>query len=318
MLKSINNKSSNAKKFKVFIVLIFSVLIIYFFLISLSYLHRIISFKLLGPSPPDLSSCTHIEILYLPSTLKKVIYDDKFQTLFDAEEIKYLESLKTITIDDSELIQKFAHDIRQASYGGPSEAGISAKAFAYVICSRNTESVTSFTDYIDSISTESGDWFDFEPGRPDKGMLYYRLPPLAVAFRLRINCASNLSSLDEQFHSYIENEMTYPKSDEWCNAIAQDNQAKDHILESSLNNKLFICPSAGEGKCHYGMNPNCEPNSPGDVVLLFETKAGWNQHGGPELFTFDNHDPKGGCVLLNDGTVKFIRTEEELKALRWK
>ena len=52
-----------------------------------------------------------------------------------------------------------------------------------------------------------------------------------------------------------------------------------------------------------------------------------------DLFTFDNHDPKrlapivlpspqrssgGGCVLLNDGTVKFIRTEEELHALRWK
>lgn len=51
----------------------------------------------------------------------------------------------------------------------------------------------------------------------------------------------------------------------------------------------------------------------------FETKAGWNQHGGSEeLFTFDNHDPKGGCVLLNDGTVKFIRTAEELRLLRWK
>ena len=39
---------------------------------------------------------------------------------------------------------------------------------------------------------------------------------------------------------------------------------------------------------------------------------------GPELFTFANHEPKGGCVLLNDGTVKFIRTEDELHALRWK
>jgi hypothetical protein len=65
------------------------------------------------------------------------------------------------------------------------------------------------------------------------------------------------------------------------------------------------------------MNPNCEPNSPPDMVLLFETKAGWNQHGGPELFTFDNHDPRGGCprklvpvktgILLNDGTVKLVR-----------
>ncbi|MDI6448547.1 hypothetical protein [Anaerobaca lacustris] len=65
------------------------------------------------------------------------------------------------------------------------------------------------------------------------------------------------------------------------------------------------------------MNAACEANSPPDMVRLFETKAGWNQHGGPELFTFDNHDPRGGCVLLNDGTVKFIRTEEELHALRW-
>ena len=66
------------------------------------------------------------------------------------------------------------------------------------------------------------------------------------------------------------------------------------------------------------MNTRCQVDSPGDVVLIFETKMGWNQHGGPELFTFDNHDPKGGCVLLNDGTVRFIRTEEELHALRWK
>jgi hypothetical protein len=36
------------------------------------------------------------------------------------------------------------------------------------------------------------------------------------------------------------------------------------------------------------------------------------------LFTFDNHEPRGGCVLLNDGTVKFVRTKEELAQLRWK
>ena len=69
---------------------------------------------------------------------------------------------------------------------------------------------------------------------------------------------------------------------------------------------------------HYAMNPNCRPSSGGDTVLLFEANAGWNQHGGPELFTFENHDPKGGLVLLNDGTVRFIRTEEELGQLRWK
>jgi len=68
----------------------------------------------------------------------------------------------------------------------------------------------------------------------------------------------------------------------------------------------------------HAMNPNCREDSPKDMVFLFESKPGWNQHGGPELFTFDNHDPRGGLVLLNDGTVKFIRTEEELQQLRWK
>ena len=70
----------------------------------------------------------------------------------------------------------------------------------------------------------------------------------------------------------------------------------------------------------YAMNPTSRGlgNSPKDMVFLFESKPGWNQHGGPELFTFDNHDPKGGLVLLNDGTVKFIRTKEEFKQLLWK
>ena len=44
---------------------------------------------------------------------------------------------------------------------------------------------------------------------------------------------------------------------------------------------------------------------------------GWTPMLERVLFTFDNHDPKGGCVLLNDGTVWFIRTEEKLKQLRW-
>jgi len=84
-----------------------------------------------------------------------------------------------------------------------------------------------------------------------------------------------------------------------------------------------ICPSVKEAKkhlanCYYAMNPNCKFDSAPDMVLLFETRAGWNQHSGPELFTFDNHNPKGGCVLLNDGAVKFIRTKEELRQLRWK
>jgi len=59
------------------------------------------------------------------------------------------------------------------------------------------------------------------------------------------------------------------------------------------------------------------------------TSSGGNvlsEYGGPELLTFDNNESRGGCVLLNDGTLKFIRTpvlsevegKEELHSLRWK
>jgi len=111
---------------------------------------------------------------------------------------------------------------------------------------------------------------------------------------------------------YLDDEYQASK---WCDDIVRVLRANDFSKKEIMGD--FKCPSAGEGKCHYALNPDCGPNSPPDTVLLFETKAGWNQHGGPELFTFDNHDPKGGCVLLNDGTVKFIRTKEELKQLRW-
>lgn len=52
------------------------------------------------------------------------------------------------------------------------------------------------------------------------------------------------------------------------------------------------------------------------LVLLFETKSGWNQSGGPELLTTENHEGKGCNVLFNDGRVKFVRPEQ-LGELIW-
>ena len=68
---------------------------------------------------------------------------------------------------------------------------------------------------------------------------------------------------------------------------------------------------------HYAINPNCEPNSPDDVVLLFDTKGGWNQSGGFELLAPENHKDKGCNILFNDGTVKFVK-KKNFDRLRWK
>jgi prepilin-type processing-associated H-X9-DG protein len=52
------------------------------------------------------------------------------------------------------------------------------------------------------------------------------------------------------------------------------------------------------------------------MVLLFESDAGWNSAGGPELLTTEHHSGEGCNVLFADGHVSFIRTEE-LSDLKW-
>ena len=125
-------------------------------------------------------------------------------------------------------------------------------------------------------------------------------------------CAANMNVLGRAMLIYAnDNNDQYPTADKWC----------DLLIEYDTDNKekYFKCKGAGKGRCHFAINPNCSPNSPNDVVLLFETKDGWNQYGGPELLTFDNHKGKGANVLFNNGLVIFIMPEEvEIKKLKWK
>lgn len=128
--------------------------------------------------------------------------------------------------------------------------------------------------------------------------------------RKRIQCAENLTRhLGFALAMYeSDNDGRYPPADKWC----------DVLLTSDLVTKRnFICPAAKQGLCHYAMNPNCEPNSPGDTVLLFESKPGWNQFGGPELLTPENHRGKGCNILFNGQHVMFV-IKEEFYDLKWK
>jgi hypothetical protein len=90
--------------------------------------------------------------------------------------------------------------------------------------------------------------------------------------------------------------------------------------KENVDSKKFKC--AGDGsqwRSSYAMNANIESfgsNAPDDMVLLFETKGGWNQSGGAEIMSTNNHKEEGCNVLFNDGTVEFIKTQD-LKNLRW-
>ncbi len=52
------------------------------------------------------------------------------------------------------------------------------------------------------------------------------------------------------------------------------------------------------------------------MVLLYETHPGWNQVGGPEILTVDNHQGEGCNVLFVDGHVEFVKSPG-LPQLRW-
>jgi len=135
-------------------------------------------------------------------------------------------------------------------------------------------------------------------------------PAISEQIRLKkeVACGRNLFGLGKRMMIYANIfDNKYPTPDKWCDLL---------IRHTDVNEKEFICPSAGKGPCHYAINPNCEPNSPNDVVLLFETKRGWNQLGGQELLTFEHHSREGCLVLFNDGHVEFVR-RERFGELKW-
>ena len=145
-------------------------------------------------------------------------------------------------------------------------------------------------------------------------MIAMLMPALAKVRGLaqRVVCASNLNGLGRALLVYSnDNQDKYPTCDKWCDLL---------IDNAGVYNRQFICKSASAGPCNYALNKNIEimgPNSPPDMVLLFETNPGWNQFGGEEILSTNNHKGEGCNILFNDGHVEFILSEEAYK-LKWK
>ena len=264
--------------------------------------------------PPDLgyelSRCTRAEIQLEPSTLDYVFPDDEMRTLLSPEEKKTLESMKTLVSTSQEDIKDVAmRDLTMGYYVGRSKGAIGIKNRIRIIGYDNGRRMISFMIIGTVVRTDNGHEFRYDGGLRHLYVLMSQVWPYVLRFR----CAQNLSVLRQALSDGMSGQVhSFPT--QWCDAVVR--QRRDLAPGGSFERSPFECASAQTS--HYAMNSDCKPESPADTVLLFETKPGWNQHGGPELFTFNNHDPKGGLVLLNDGTVKFIRTEGELKQLRWK
>ena len=127
----------------------------------------------------------------------------------------------------------------------------------------------------------------------------------------RLACASNLCAFARALLIYaMDYDDEFPTADQWCDLLLQ--RESDRVTE-----EMFVCPSAEGGPSHYAINPNANDLSAHpDMVLLFETTAGWNQFGGPELLAPENHQGEGCNILFVDGHVEFVETER-FDELRW-
>lgn len=275
-----------------------------------------------GAGPIDLRPCTRIDILYEPSMMDYFFPFEGQQNLLTEKERDYLRSGTSLTLSDRDSIQALTDELE----GGFSVTAVARRvAAASIVCSYDDGTQASFMmENDDSISLEGG----YRLKYPEGLSTLRKCTPGVEAIAFRVGCAANLMDQWHRLCLYsmggtqrrgavlVDRQRAYPEAMQWCDGVVR--YCESIGMEEYYISRPFICPGVISGKCHYAMNSDCRVDSSGDTVLLYETKTGWNQHGGSELFTFDNHNPKGGCVLLNDGKVKFIRTEEELKQLRWK
>jgi hypothetical protein len=141
-----------------------------------------------------------------------------------------------------------------------------------------------------------------------------------------IPASNNLSRLGRAMLIYANDNGQYPEPNQWCDLLLKHGEVgvERFVCPSIVlrwpfkgSGRAFTWPVPKKGRCHFGMNPNCKPNSPPDMVLLFETKEGWNRYGGPEMLTTDNHHGEGCNILFNDAYVVFIRPDD-LGNLKWK
>jgi len=127
-------------------------------------------------------------------------------------------------------------------------------------------------------------------------------------------CGHNLSGLGKALYLYRNDyDGHYPTADKWCDLLVMNYEVK-------LESLLCKGSDAKIGESSYALNKNIAGKNsseiPQDTVLLFETKGGWNQVGGPELLTTENHKGEGCNVLFGGLHVEFVKVER-IAELKW-
>ena len=139
------------------------------------------------------------------------------------------------------------------------------------------------------------------------------LPALARAKHKAqtIHCVSNLKHLGLAVRIYsADNNDEFPPAQKWCDAI-----------QTSVGSpKIFQCAAAPNQSCGYAFNAKVVGKKLNEVdpqtVVIFESDAGWNMSGGPELMLSRSRHGRTFVIGFADGSVQTL-TADQLSQLRW-
>lgn len=110
----------------------------------------------------------------------------------------------------------------------------------------------------------------------------------------RLACGTNLARLGQAMRVYCDEFHQYPTPSNWCDLL---------MAHAKAGEQVFKCPGNKKARSGYALNPDARPTGPPDMVVLFEAKGGWNQNGGPELLTLENHGGRGCNMVFNSKDV---------------
>jgi|GEM_PF-1224537 len=119
-----------------------------------------------------------------------------------------------------------------------------------------------------------------------------------------------LSQLGEALTDYAkEHKGQFPEPDKWCDVLKDSNEIDEWV---------FGRRGDEEKTCDYALNKDAAKlgaDAPDNMVLLFDSKPGWNQVGGIELL---RKDGSGRINILFADNHKEIVREKNVPYLRWK
>ncbi len=132
--------------------------------------------------------------------------------------------------------------------------------------------------------------------------------PLRVPSNSPIFVTHKLYDAYNEIKNYSEENNKYPSAEIWC----------DLILPYMSEDIKRIFTSTKKINTNIALNPNAKPDSPDNVVLLFECIGpSWNAYGQSELLVQKTRNGKHGChVVFNDGQIEFIKPDQ-VKNLNW-